>query len=266
MATLFSLAERGLLVIREQPRGRFGQRHFVLERAARTAHLTPHEEAALAVAFGATEAASVPLSKARSHFTRPSRWREFKSAVMRELAEADLLDPRRQASRRRFTKVGVAFLILAVLAIAPSLFLVREHGGWPFLVPAALGLVSLVSFIIMGAQTPLSNNGVRRAEQWRAFKKHIAQPQDIEPRWGAAGSAEARILPVAIALGLAAAWSKYLKKRNAHTPAWFHAASGLDSGQAFATFVAYGGAGAHGGSGAGAGAGGAAGGGASGAS
>ena len=46
--------------------------------------------------------------------------------------------------------------------------------------------------------------------------------------------------------GLAAAWSKYMKKRNAQTPEWFHAASGLDAGHAFAAFVASGGAGTHG--------------------
>lgn len=265
MATLFALAERGILVIREEPKGFFGQRNFVLEQVGRAASLAPHEEAALSVAFGSNEIRTVALSKARSNFTRPSRWREFKSAVMNELARTELLDARRQASRRRFGKVGIALIFLAVVAAAMCLFLVGEHGGWPFLVPLAIALVAIVSFIIMGSQTPLSNNGVRRAEQWRAYKKHIAQPQEIEPRWGAAGTAEARILPIAIALGLAAAWSKYLKKRNAQTPAWFHAASGLDSGHAFATFVATTGASAHGG-GAGASAGGAAGGGASGAS
>jgi hypothetical protein len=265
MATLFALAERGILVIREEPKGMFGQRHFTLEQVRRAGPIAPHEEAALSVAFGSKESTTVALSKARSNFTRPSRWREFKSAVMRELDEAGLLDARRQASRRRFGKAGIGLMLLAVVAAAPCLLLVDEHGGWPFLVPLAIMMVAIVSFIIMSSQTPLSNNGVRRAEQWRAFKKHIADPQEIEPRWGAAGSAEARILPIAIALGLAAAWSKYLKKRNAQTPAWFHAASGLESGHAFATFVATSGAGAHGG-GAGAGAGGAAGGGASGAS
>lgn len=263
MATLFSLAERGILVIREEPRGLFGQRNFVLERARQPHGLAPHEQAALSVAFGSKEAMSVPLSKARSSFTRPGRWREFKSAVMSELADAELLDARRQASRRRCGKLGLGLILLAAAAVVPCVFLVDEHGGWPFLLPLAIAIVALASFIMMGSQTPLSNNGVRRAEQWRAFKKHIARPQEIEPRWGAAGSAEARILPMAIALGLAAAWSQYLKKRNAQTPAWFHAASGMESGHAFATFVATSGAGAHG-SGAGAG-GAAAGGGASGA-
>ena len=266
MATLFSLAERGIVVIREEPKGRFGQRNFVLERVRQAANLAPHEEAALKVAFGSDGATTVPLAKARANFTRPSRWREFKTAVMRELAAAELLDARRQASRRRFGKVGLVLILLAPLAVVPCLFLIDEHGGAPFLVPVAIAIVALVSFIIMGSQTPLSNTGVRRAEQWRAFKRHIASPQEIEPRWGAAGSAEARILPMAVALGLAAAWSKYLKKRHAQTPAWFHAASGLESGQAFAAFVATSGAGLHGGGAGGGGGGGAAGGGASGAS
>ena len=131
------------------------------------------------------------------------------------------------------------------------------------LVALALALTGLTSFILVGTQTPLSNDGVRRGEQWRAFRKHLSDPQAIEPRWGASGSAEARMLPLAVALGLAAAWSKYMKKRRIQTPAWFHAASSLDDGYAFAAFVGYSGASAHGGgSGASAGA---AGGGASGA-
>lgn len=281
MATLFALAERGILVIREGERGMFGTRHFTLERVRQRATLAPHEQAALSVAFGRSRSdtsssgeapdvdagATVSLADARKNLSRASGWRAFKSAVMTELAQTDMLDARRQASRRRFGKAGVILILFAVVAAAACLFLIDENGGWPFLVPLALGIVAVVSFIVMGSQTPLSNAGVRRAERWRAFKTHIAHPQEIEPRWGAAGTAEARMLPIAIALGLAAAWSKYLKKRNADTPAWFHAASGVESGHAFAAFVAHGGASAHGGGAGGGGASaGAAGGGASGAS
>jgi hypothetical protein len=71
------------------------------------------------------------------------------------------------------------------------------------------------------------------------------------------------VLPFAVSLGLAQAWSKYLKHHREAVPAWFEAMSTADGNQAFAAFVATGGAGD--GSG-GAAAGGAAGGGSSGAS
>jgi len=267
MASLFSLAEQGIIAIREEPRKSFGGRSFTVERRRSDATLPPHEAAALAIMFGDTRApgAKVPLSKARSSMTRHHS--KFRKAINQELAAEGLLDPRRQASRRHYVVTGVILLIAAGVAAAACLPLIDAYGAWPLLVALALVLVALASFIMQASQTPLSNEGVRRAEGWRAFKKHLADPQSIEPRWGAAGSGEARILPFAVALGLAGAWSKYMKKRNVRTPSWFQAASGLESGQAFAMFIAAGGSGAHGGGGAGAGGGGgAAGGGGSGAS
>jgi hypothetical protein len=266
MAAMFSLAERGVIAIREDPRGAFGTRHFMIELVRGTSTLPPHEQAALEIVFdGARQTgAVVPLSKARGLFTRPRHWRRFKNAVMQELADEHMLDATRQASRRRYQVIAVALGVLTALAVMGCAVLADDYGPGPFFIPLALAIAVIATVIVIASQTPLSNEGVRRADRWRAFKKHIKDPQSIEPRWGAAGSAETRILPLAIALGLASAWSKYLKKRNAQTPAWFHAASGLDSGHAFAAFVASGGAGAHGHA-HGGGAGGVAGGGASGA-
>jgi uncharacterized protein (TIGR04222 family) len=265
MATLFSLAERGALAIREDSKRTFGQRQFTIERQRTAEALSPHETTALKIIFDETQApgARVSLSKARSRLTR--HFSTFKAAVRHELSGAGLLDPARQANRRGYVITGVILLAAAGVVTVACLPFLESFGAWPLLIALALGIVAMVSFIMTASQTPLSNEGVRRAEQWRSFRKHLSDPQSIEPRWGAAGSAEARILPFAVGLGLAAAWSKYMKKRNTRTPAWFHAASGLESGQAFATFVASGGAIHGGGGGAGVGAGGVAGGGASGA-
>jgi hypothetical protein len=267
MAALVGLAERGVIAIRED-RGAFGVRAFNIERLRATAPLAPHEQTALTIIFegAANEGARTSLGRARRLMTRPRAWRDFKNAVRQEMSEAHLLDEGRRASRRRYRIIALVAFVLGGVAIPVSGILSDRFGPGPFAIPAALWLVALASIIVMSSQTPLSNEGVRRAERWRAFKRHIADPQRIEPRWGAAGNAESRMLPVAIALGLAAAWSKYLKKRNAQTPAWFHAASSLESGHAFAAFIASGGAGAHGHAhGAGGGAAGVAGGGASGA-
>lgn len=265
MAALFALGEQGVIAIREEPKGLFGQRNFVVERLRSSAGLSRHEATLLGIVFGDTAApgTTVPLSKARSSVMRHAS--RFKAALMHELGEAQLLDPHRQATRTRYIKAGIALLVLAGVGLAGCLLLIETYGAWPMLVPLAITVVALVVIIMSAALTPLSNEGVRRAEHWRAFKKHLSDPQAIEPRWGASGSAESRILPFAVALGLASAWSKFMKKRHAATPAWFQAASGLESGNSFAVFVAVGGASAHSG-GSGAGGGGVAGGGASGAS
>lgn len=263
MATIFSLADRGIVTIREDAQRTMGQRKFVVQRTRAGEHLLPHEEAALDIIFAkATGAeASVTIAKARSYLVR--HWSRFKSAVTGELGAAGLTDPARIAYRRRYMMAGLIMIALALVALGACLLLLDDYGAYPMLMPLALVIGSVASFSFMAAHTPLSNEGVRRAEQWRGYKKHLSDPQGIETRWGASGPAEARILPYAVALGLAAAWSKFMKKGKVQTPVWFHAASHQDAGPAFAVFIATGGAGGHGGGAPGGG--GVAGGGASGA-
>ena len=263
MAALFGLAERGVVAIKEQPKGTFGVRQFEITRGSRGANLAPHESTLLDILFKDHGASGhISLGKARSAMMR--HWKTFRAAVDGEMHDAGLTDTRRRAHRHRYVTLGVIALIVAAAAFLASLPFVDRFGGWPMLVALAVVMVSLASFIFSAAETPLSNEGVRRGDAWRGYQRHLKNPQEIEPRWGASASAEARILPYAVALGLAAAWAKFMKKRNVQLPEWFHPDSATDGGPAFAAFIASGGTGAHGG-GAGAGAG-AAGGGASGAS
>jgi uncharacterized membrane protein len=167
--------------------------------------------------------------------------------------------------RSRFIRIAIASLVGAGIAsIALALFTER-YGAWPMLIPAACASVALVAFICYAAHTPLSNEGVRRAHQWRRFRQYlrdVARDREASP-----GEADARrLLPFAVALGVAPAWSAYLKRHRLAAPTWFRAASDAqdNSSVAFAAFVATGGSGNGGGGHGGGGA--AAGGGASGAS
>lgn len=261
MGALLTLAERGIVRIREE-RGALGQRDFLITAQSRPGPLAPHEAAILDVMFARHDPVQgVKLSKARSELMR--HLRKFQDALKGEMQEQELLDRGRESHKRRYNRIGIILLLVAAAAVAPVLFTLERFGGWPLFVPLAFALLGLASFIFAASETPLSNDGVRRAESWRGYQRHLRRPQDIEPRWGGTTSAEARILPYAVALGLASAWSKYMKKRSVTTPAWFHAASEHEGGAAFAALIASGGASAHG-SGV-AGAGGVAGGGVSGA-
>ena len=261
MATIFALADRGIVTITEEPRT-WGQRHFTLHRRRTTHPLAPEEDAALNLVFrhkGAEEDA-VTLTKARTRLAR--RLGDFKRAVKQELRGLGLVDDERMRLRTRYLGFSIALLMLAGLLVVPAAFLVSRYEGWPFLIAGAVGLVSVIGFIFYGSLTPLSNEGVRRAERWRTYQKHL---KDVaRERVHLTSDSPSRLLPFAVALGLASAWSKYMKNHPTGTPPWFRALalSGDDTG--FCAFVAAGGAGADGGAG-GAGAGGAAGGGGSGA-
>ena len=259
MAALFALAERGVVSITEDPKRTWGVRSFEIPRGGQGAHLAPHESALMDAIFKDHDS-RVTLSKARTALTR--HWKTFRAAVNDELREAGLLDAGRAAHRRRYFVLGTVLLVVAAAAFGLCLPFIGRFGPFPLVVPVAVLLVSLASFIFGSAETPLSNDGVRRGEAWRSYKAHLKSPQDAEPAWGASASAEARILPYAVALGLASAWAKWMKKRNIQLPAWFPPASHADGGPAFIAFISTGGAGAGSGSGGG---GGAAGGGGSGA-
>jgi hypothetical protein len=258
MATIFALADRGIVTITEEPR-KWGQRQFTLHRRRTTDPLAPEEDAALTLVFrhkGAEEDA-VTLTKARTRLTR--RLGDFKRAVKQELRGLGLVDDERMRLRTRYLGFSIALLMLAVLLVVPAALLVSRYDGWPFVIAGAVGLVSVIGFIFYGLLTPLSNEGVRRAERWRTYRKHL---RDVaRERVRLTSDSPSRLLPFAVALGLASAWSKYMKNHPTGTPPWFRALalSGDDTG--FCAFVA---AGADGGGG-GAGAGGAAGGGGSGA-
>jgi len=266
MAAIFALADRGIVTIREEPKRALGQRHFVIQRTRAGERLSRHEEAVLDVIFARASGAdaSVTIAKARAYLTR--HWSRVSTSILAELADGGLTDTGRIAHRRRYMLTGTVLMMMALVASAAGILLVREFGGWPFLVPVGFVLGGLAAFMFMSAQTPLSNDGVRRADHWHAYKQHLKDPQGIEARWGSSGPAEARILPYAVALGLASAWARFMKKGRAQAPSWFHAASQRDAGPAFSVFIATSGAGAHGGGGGSGAGGGAAGGGASGAS
>jgi len=261
MATIFALAERGVVTITEEPR-RWGQRHFTLQRHRGTHRLAPEEDAALTLAFrhkGVDEDA-VAYTKARTRLA--ARLGPFRRAVQQEIRGLGLVDDERMHLRTRYRRLSMALLILAGVLVVPASLLVSRYRGWPFVIAGAFALLSMIAFIFVSSLTPLSNEGARRAERWRAYRKHL---KDVaRERVPLVSDSPSRLLPFAVALGLASAWSKYMRNHQTGNPPWFRALaiSGDDSG--FFEFVAAGGAGADGGAGSG-GAAGAAGGGGSGA-
>jgi hypothetical protein len=263
MATLFGLAERGDLRINEEPR-KWGQRQFSITRLPANHARHPEENAVLALAFAdhGRSRETVLLSKARNRIVR--RVQPFKAAIHQELRALGLLDDERMQARARMLRLAAVLLAVAMLLLLVAVMLVREFGGWPFLVGGAALAASVVGFLSYGATTPLSNEGCRRAQAWRAYRKylgHVGRERAPLP-----GEAPATLLAYAVALNLASVWSRFVKRHPALVPSWYQAlaasrADGADAG--FSAFVAYGGAGAGGGGGAGGGS--AAGGGGSGA-
>ena len=260
MGTIFNLADCGEIAIREEAKGMLGQRNFVLERR-RGRPLAGHEQAVLDLVFihKGQQQTTVPLNTARQRLT--SGFKTFKKHIVDEMTTAGLVDRDRKAMHTRLGVMATVILVFALVLLGACAALVDEYRGWPLLVPGALIAVAFLGFTMMGATTPLSNEGVRRGERWRAYRRHL---KDVAKHEASLASPSPNgVLSLAIALGLASAWAKLLKSTPGLVPAWFHAFASSGDDGAFPAFVAYGGATAASGHGGGAGA---AGGGASGAS
>ncbi len=224
MATLFALADRGAVTITEEPR-KWGQRHFTLHRRQTNQPLAPEEVAVLNLAFRhkGKEESAVSLTQARGRVG--GRLGDFKVAVKQELRALGMLDEERMLVRARYLGFSIGFVCLAALLIIPAIFLTGRYEGWPFLIAAAVAAVAVVGFIFYGTLTPLSNEGLRRSERWLGYQKHLKAV--ARERAHLMSTSPAGLLPFAVALGLAGAWSKYLKKHPAGVPPWFRAARSL---------------------------------------
>lgn len=262
MAALISLADRGEVTIAAEPRGFLGQRDFTITRPRGSAPLASYEQALIDTVFRGRDDApkeSVKLSTAGSRLA--FRIGRFAKAMQQHLREQGLLDEARKAVRDRYAHVAVMLFVLGTAGfVGAAVFLVREHGPWAFAVSGAFIAAAIVALMFHAATTPLSNEGLRRAQSWRAFRRYLRSV--ARERTQLAGDAAARLLPWAIALGLGSVWAKYAEHVPAVVPAWFLAAT--SDARAYPVFIATAGAGAHGGAG-GAGGAGAAGGGSSGA-
>jgi hypothetical protein len=262
MAALFALADRGEIEIREKPRSPLRQRDFLVVRRADSPHQTGYERTLLETIFEGARSpeSTVSLSQARSRMTR--RLRRFSVEMNRELRASGLLDDDRKTLRDRYNLAAIWLLALAFLAGVIAVLMIPDRGAWPLLVPASLVLLAALALIFAATITPLSNEGVRRAVRWRSYRRHLA---DVAAgKRTTPGMPEPAVLSLAVALGLANAWSKRLKHEPHAAPPWFHALPDEDRA-AFPAFIASGGAGAGSGGGAHGGGAGAAGGGASGA-
>ncbi len=260
MAALFSLADRGEILIREEPRGTFGQRTFILERRRNARPLAGHEEVALELVFRDKQREEVQVSLAKARSRLQSHFKRFRVAVHDEMAAMGLLDRERKAVHARYGAFSLGLILLGAALFIVSAALVPEYRGWPFMVPATIMVVALVGFAFQGATTPLSNEGVRTGDRWRAYQRHLKDVARREAHLTA--ESPSQVLPFAVALGLSAAWAKFIKAHPTQVPPWFQALSAADENGAFYAFVGQGG---HAGAGGGAGAGSAAGGGSSGA-
>lgn len=274
LGAVMDLARRGALSIEsvEKP-GLFSSKEVRISRGRTPADAAPHERVLLDLLFTDKHGprASATFSELARTFGSSRRWKRLREAIASDLRSHRLLDGDRERTRGRVTVVGLVILFSSIAGLIGSVALFDRVGQPVLAVPIALLIVGVVGMITGAALSPLSEEGHRRAERWRAFKRTLGNASE-----NSAGGAPGidRVdgwLPYAVAFGTALAWMKRLQKQGVTAgPSWLaavtrdgaHGPAGI--GATVAILSAGSSAGAHAGGHAG-GASGAAGGGASGA-
>jgi uncharacterized membrane protein len=118
--------------------------------------------------------------------------------------------------------IGLMLMGLAIAGFAASVALFDRFGEPVLSIPIALLAIGVTGTIVGASLSPLSEDGHRRAERWRAFKRTL----------GGAGDGESlphtdrveQWLPYAVAFGTALAWMKRLQKQGVTMgPSWLSA-------------------------------------------
>ncbi len=266
LATLFSLAQRGVLRIDEAgERKWYRSREFIVTRLARPADLRPHESGLLDLLFttkqGTTE--TVKLSDLASRAS--TQLKRFSKPLEEELVAAGLFDPARMRARNGYFIAGGLLLLLAMVAMALAIILIGRFAGWPFLIALSLFLLGIIALIVGGVFSPLSARGAGLRAQWQGFSAYLRDvTRGREPAYDP--RTFDRYLPYAASFGLAQQWAKALSQQaGAQIPTWFGALATAGTREdGMAAFVAMttashsagssgGGSGAGGGGGSGAG-------------
>jgi hypothetical protein len=229
LGAVLDLARRGALTMQSVEKSGFlKSREVRISRGPAPVHAAPHERVLLDLLFTDKHGprTSVTFSDLAKTFASSRRWKVLREAISADLRAKRLLDGDRERTRGRVTIAGLMLMLLAVAGFAGSVALFDRFGEPVLSVPIALFVVGVVGMITGASLSPLSEEGYRCAEQWRAFKRSLRGTS--EASGGATTPVERveRWLPYAVAFGTALAWTKQLQKEGVTMgPSWLSAVS-----------------------------------------
>ena len=272
LGTLFSLAEKGVLVIEELPEQKWYRKHdFAVKQVEPVANLTPHEEGFLEMLFTDKDsrATSLKLSDMGTKISG-SAWKKYQEPLQHEIKQAGFLNADRQTMRTTLMVWGGVLLVMGGILFIGAAVLSDSFGLGPLALAIAAILLGIIGLILGGSLLPLSDMGAETAVAWKEFQNYLNEVSKGKQPIERPAMFE-KYLPYAATFGLLDQWAKQFEKEGwTEMPAYFRVLPTTTSDQAMGVFVAMSAtANSSGGSAAGAGAGaagaGAAGGGASGA-
>ena len=229
MGTIFDLAQRGVLEVREEE-GSWGIKNHILAPRDQAIPLQPHEQGLLEALFkpGETE---IKMSEIGSRLGMKHSL--FSEPLEQELIQRGWLDTDRMQKRTKLIVVGVAgifvglglFVGLMVMGLTQNLDLAPLFGALAG-ASAALFLLSFALVIYAAVFSTLTPAGEHQATRWKGFAEYLKQVSKgrepaIRPDYFE------RYLPYAAVFGLGKNWAKYFESLGGvPLPFWFHTTAG----------------------------------------
>ena len=261
MGTIFDLAKRGILEVREE-KGYWGSKSYLLTRKGSSASLHPHERGLLEVLFKEGEI-EIRMSDVPTRVA--SKAALFDEPLEQELVQRGWLDLERKQKRARLNVTGVLIMFAAFALLMGTIFSGAGRAGsvnatilFAMLIGLSLGafLVSLVVLIYAASFSVLTASGEEQAARWKGFAEYLKQVSKGK-EFAIRPDTFELYLAYAAVFGLGATWAKYFQELGGvPLPIWFHAMAGSngDFGAMVAAMSASDSAGADGASGGAAGA------------
>lgn len=239
LATLFDLADRGVLSIEElEKKSVFSGKDFNIVLLEQPDNLRPHENGLLRLLFETKgmRHKSVQLSKLSSAVSG-SQWKKFTEPLEAEIKAAGYIDAERKSRRTLVMAGSFIFLILAVLIMILTAIFENQFGIWPMTIAASFFLVFIILLSVGSSLTILTDEARLMANEWQSFYQHL---KDVTRSKAAVGETNMfnRFLPYAATYGLLHQWAKFFEKEGwTQLPPYFHALNRADDG-GMAAFVA----------------------------
>jgi uncharacterized protein (TIGR04222 family) len=232
IGTIFDLAQRGVLEVREEP-GLWNARRHTVSRTDHTIPLQPHEQGLMEILFQPGES-EIKMNEIGSRLA--SKYKLFEEPLEQELIGRGWLDPERKQRRAALTVFGVLGMVVAMVLFAFSMVVsgisLSSGAGWiPFIaalagISAAMFLLALALVIYAATYSVRTPAGEEQAARWKGFADYLKQVSKgrepaIRPDYFE------RYLPYAAAFGLGSSWAKYFQSLGGvPLPVWFHTMSG----------------------------------------
>lgn len=242
VATIFDLAQRGVLRITVDSKKKMGARRYQIEWVDSSVKVESYEQGLLDMLFMEKKGYKESLTIAEIGKAYYSRFKLFKDSLKQALAEYGYYDERKQSIKRRLISYGVIGIFLSLTGVVIGLVFGLPSGDWPVVFTAAgVFILSIISVIMGATYSPLSEKGRSEAQKWESFSDYLTSlikskgqdpPSDYFEDY----------LVYAATFGLAVKWIKRFKNLGvAQIPEWYQslALSDLESTHSFVAMIGY---------------------------